>query len=46
MNLREEALNVPQEMKKCVKLTSEEASFLYKILYKIIDKIEGEDNNE
>ncbi len=46
MDLREEALDVPQEMKKCVKLTSEEASFLYKILYKMIDKIEGVDNNE
>ena len=46
MKLREEALSVPLEVSKCVKLTQEEASFLYKILYKIIDNIEGEDNNE
>ena len=46
MGLREEALSVPQEVSKCVKLTSEEASFLYKILYKMIGSMEGEDNNE
>lgn len=46
MELREEALSVPQEVSKCVKLTKEEASFLYKILYKMIGSMEGEDNNE
>jgi len=46
MNLRELALNVPQEVSKCVKLTEEEASFLYKILYKMIGSMEGEENNE
>ena len=46
MGLREEALSVPQEVSKCVKLTSEEASFLYKILYKMIDSMEGEENHE
>ena len=46
MELREEALSVPQEVSKCVKLTSEEASFLYKILYKMIDSMEGEENHE
>jgi DNA-binding MarR family transcriptional regulator len=46
MELRDEALDVPKEMKKCIRLTSEEASFLYKILYKMINKIEGEDNND
>ena len=46
MGLREEALSVPQEVSKCVKLTKEEASFLYKILYKMIGSMEGEDNNE
>ena len=46
MNLREDALSVPQEVSKCVKLTKEEASFLYKILYKMIGSMEGEDNNE
>ena len=46
MKVRDEALSVPQEISKCVRLTNEEAQFLYKILYKIIDKVEGEDNNE
>ena len=46
MNLREDALSVPQEVSKCVKLTEEEASLLYKILYKMIGNMEGEDNNE
>ena len=46
MNLREEALSVPQEVSKCVKLTEEEAKLLYKILYKMIGSMEGEDNNE
>ena len=46
MELREEALGVPQEVSKCVKLTSEEASFLYKILYKMIGNMEGEKNHE
>ena len=46
MELREKALGVPQEVSKCVKLTKEEASFLYKILYKMIGSMEGEENNE
>ena len=46
MNLRDEALSVPQKVSKCVKLTEEETTFLYKILYKMIDSMEGEDNNE
>jgi len=46
MELREDALSVPQEVSKCVKLTNEEASFLYKILYKMIGSMEGEKNNE
>ena len=46
MKLRDEALSVPQEMSKCIRLTTEESQFLYKILYKIIDKVEGEGNNE
>jgi DNA-binding MarR family transcriptional regulator len=34
--LKEKALSVPQKMVSCVKITKEEADFLYKILYKII----------
>jgi DNA-binding MarR family transcriptional regulator len=46
MELREKALSVPQEVSKCVKLTKEEANFLYKILYKMIGSMEGEEENE
>jgi len=46
MELREKALSVPQEVSKCVKLTKEEANFLYKILYKMIGSMEGEEKNE
>ncbi len=35
--LRDKALSVPEGMGKCVKLTSEEAQFLYKILHKILN---------
>ena len=35
--LRDKALAVPEGMGKCVKLTSEEAQFLYKILHKILN---------
>ena len=34
--LREQALSVPEEMGKCISLTSEEATALYKLLYKIL----------
>ena len=42
MNLRDESLSVPVEVSKCVKLNAEEASTLYKILYKLMDSIGGE----
>ena len=34
--LKEKAVNVPSNIAKCVNLTSEEANFLYKILYKYL----------
>lgn len=36
--LKEQALFVPAEMTKCVKLTKEEAMTLYSLLYKLLDK--------
>jgi DNA-binding MarR family transcriptional regulator len=37
LSLRDKALAVPEGMGKCVKLTPEEAQFLYKILHKILN---------
>ena len=34
--LRDEALNIPQSMSSCVNLEPEEASELYRLLYKIL----------
>lgn len=36
IRLREKAKNIPEEMKKCVNLTQDEAITLYKTLYKIL----------
>lgn len=35
--LKDQALTVPEEIFKCIKLSEEEASFLYNVLYKILD---------
>ena len=40
--LKEKAVEVPVKMGACVNLTSEEAMLLYKILYKLMDSLEGE----
>lgn len=37
--LRDEALSVPSEMGRCIKLEESEAATLYKLLYKIIDQL-------
>lgn len=39
IQLREKAKSIPNELSKCVNLTQKEATNLYKILYKILDKI-------
>lgn len=36
LKLKEKALNIPVQMAACIKLTQEEATSLYKLLYKII----------
>ncbi len=36
--LKEQALFVPGEMSKCVRLSKDEAATLYKLLYKLLDK--------
>ena len=40
LKLREKASSIPQKMGSCMKITPEEAQFLYKILYKILGTIE------
>ena len=37
LELRKEAVNIPEKVKECISLSDEEAMLLYKILYKIID---------
>ena len=42
MDLRDKALIVPMEMGKCVALSKEEFETLYKILYKMLGKVNEE----
>lgn len=42
LNLRDKALDVPTKIASCVKLSQDEAVFLYKILYKLLGNIENE----
>ncbi|MCR5647235.1 MAG: MarR family transcriptional regulator [Acholeplasmatales bacterium] len=39
MDLRDKALTVPQSIGTCISLSSEEAQFLYKVLYKILNNL-------
>jgi len=36
--LKDKAVSIPEKMAKCLKLSSEEANFLYHTLYKILNK--------
>lgn len=40
--LKERAARVPVQMRRCVDLTMEEAAQLYRILYKVLDSVGGE----
>ena len=40
--LREQALSIPQAMSACINLKPEEAEFLYRILYKLLDTDMGQ----
>ena len=39
LDLRDQALSVPQSMGSCICLSSEEAELLYKVLYKILNNL-------
>lgn len=43
--LKDQALNVPFKMKSCLNLNEEEALTLYKLIYKVLENIEGNDEN-
>ncbi len=43
LELKNEALSVPINMKKCINLTSEEGIILYKLLYKVLDELKEEE---
>lgn len=42
LNLRKKAINIPFKIGNCIKIDEEEAKFLYRILYKILNNIEEE----
>ena len=39
LDLRDQALSVPQSMRSCISLSSEEAELFYKVLYKILNNL-------
>ena len=41
-SLKQDALDVPQEIRKCLNLTNDETTMLYSLLYKILNNIEKE----
>lgn len=43
IELKKKAKDIPEEVKKCLKITNEEALTLYKVLYKILYNMEGDE---
>ncbi len=41
-SLKQDALDVPKEIRKCLNLTNDETTMLYSLLYKILNNIEKE----
>ena len=44
--LRDEAVNVPAEMKACMSLDPQDAADLYRLLYKFLDKCQERRNQD
>lgn len=44
MKLRDKAVTIPENVGKCINLSSEEITFLYKILYNLINNMEVDSN--
>ena len=43
IELKQKAKSIPEEVKKCLKITDKEALTLYKVLYKILYNMEGDE---
>ena len=43
LKLRDKALSVPQSIGSCIQLSPEEASLLYKVLYKILNNLDDKE---
>jgi DNA-binding MarR family transcriptional regulator len=46
MDLREKAADIPMRAGSCISISGEEATALYKLLYKILDQTERNEKNE
>ena len=44
ISLKSKAIMIPNEVKKCINLNNEEIIILYKLLYKLINNMEGDVN--
>ena len=44
ISLKSKAIMIPNEVKKCINLSNEEIIILYKLLYKLINNMEGDVN--
>ena len=45
-NLKDKAINIPNEVGKCIEIEEDEAKTLYKLLYKILNNIGGDNNDK
>lgn len=46
LDLRKKALNIPDDMAKCINLPREESEMLYSLIYKVLSNVLKEENNE
>ena len=46
INLKDKAIDIPKEVGKCIDLDVEDAKTLYRLLYKILNNIGGDNNDK
>ena len=46
VDLKDKAINIPKEVGKCIDLDEEDAKTLYRLLYKILNNIGGDNNDK
>ena len=46
VDLKDKAINIPKEVGKCIDLDEEDAKILYRLLYKILNNIGGDNNDK